>query len=122
MRVFRWLLVLPASVTAFYVAIAATIATHVLVERHFRPAANFDRSICSNRTLEVILKVIKHGRAALTVIAVAGAAVVIALLRKRSVLWVMLALLPLVAAWFGYADISGSLFVVALAGACWRLT
>ena len=100
----------------FYLAIAATIATHYLVEQHLCPAADFDRGICSNRTLGVILELIKHGGAALTVIAVAGVAVIVAPSHKRPVLWAALAVLLLLAAYFGYAGTAGSLFVAALAG------
>jgi len=116
MHTLRWLLLLPASAAAFYLAIAATIATHYLVEQHLCPAADFDRGICSNRTLGVVLEVIKHGGAALMVIVVAGVAVMVAPSHKRQVLWATLALLLLVAAWFGYAGNAGSLFVTALAG------
>ena len=116
MRALRWLVLLPASAATFYLAIAATIATHYLVEQHLCPAADFDRGICSNRTLGVILEVIKHGGAALTVIAVAGVAVIVAPSHKRPVLWAALAVLLLLAAYFGYAGTAGSLFVAALAG------
>ena len=98
MRALRWLLLLPASAAVFYLAIAATIATHYLVEQHLCPAADFDRGICSNRTLGVILELIKHGGAALTVIAVAGVAVIVAPSHKRPVLWAALALVLLLAA------------------------
>jgi hypothetical protein len=117
MRALRWLVLLPASAAAFYVAIAATIATHYLVEQHLCPAADFDRGICSNRTLGVILEVIKHGGTALTVIVVAGVAVIVAPSGRRPVLWATLALLLLLAAYFGYAGTAGSLFVAALVGA-----
>ena len=116
MRALRWLILLPAAVAAFYLAIAATIATHYLVEQHLCPAADFDRGICSNRTLGVMLALIKHGGAALTVIAVAGLAVIVAPTHKRPVLWAALASVLLLAAWFGYAGTAGSLFVAALAG------
>ena len=116
MHALRWLVLLPAAAAAFYLAIAATIATHYLVEQHLCPAANFDRGICSNRTLGVILELIKHGGAALTVIAVAGVAVIVAPSHKRPVLWAALALVLLLAAWFAYAGTAGSLFVAALAG------
>ena len=116
MHTLRWLLLLPASAAAFYLAIAATIAAHYLVEQHLCPAADFDRGICSNRTLGVVLEVIKHGGAALMVIVVAGVAVMVAPSHKRQVLWATLALLLLLAAWFGYAGNAGSLFVAALAG------
>ena len=122
MRALRWLVLLPASAAAFYVAIAATIATHYLVEQHLCPAADFDRGICSNRTLGVILEVIKHGGAALTVIVVAGVAVIVAPSDKRQVLWATLALLLLLAACFGYAGNAGSLFVAALVGAATAAT
>jgi len=116
MRAVRWLMLLPAAAAAFYLAIAATIATHYLVEQHLCPAVDFDRGICSNRTLGVILELIKHGGAALTVIAAAGVAVIVAPSHKRPVLWAALALVLLLAAWFGYAGTAGSLFVAALAG------
>ena len=103
MRALRWLMLLPAAAAAFYLVIAATIATHYLVEQHLCPAVDFDRGICSNRTLGVILELIKHGGAALTVIAAAGVAVFVAPLHKRPVLWAALALVLLLAAWFGYA-------------------
>jgi len=63
-----------------------------------------------------VLEVIKHGGAALMVIVVAGVAVMVAPSHKRQVLWATLALLLLLAAWFGYAGNAGSLFVAALAG------
>jgi hypothetical protein len=116
MRALRWLMLLPAAAAAFYLAIAATIATHYLVEQHLCPAVDFDRGICSNRTLGVILELVKHGGAALTVIAAAGVAVIVAPSHKRPVLWAALALGLLLAAWFGYAGTAGSLFVAALAG------
>ena len=116
MRTLRWLVLLPAAAATFYLAIAATIATHYLVEQHLCPAADFDRGICSNRTLGVILELIKHGGAALTVIAVAGVAVIVAPSHERPVLWAALAVLLLLAAYFGYAGTAGSLFVAALAG------
>ncbi len=116
MRALRWLVLVPASAAAFYIAIAATIATHYLVEQHLCPVADFDQGICSNRTLGAILEVIKHGGAALTVIIVAGVAVIVAPSHKRQVLGGALALLLLVAAWFGYAGTAGSLFVAALVG------
>ena len=122
MYTLRWLLVLPASAAVFYLAIAATIATHYLVEQHLCPAADFDRGICSNRTLGVVLEVIKHGGAALTVIVVAGVAVIVAPSHKRQALWATLALLLLFAAWFGYAGTAGSLFVAALVGAAMAAT
>jgi hypothetical protein len=116
MRVLRWLALLPGAAATFYLAIAATIATHYLVEQHLCPAADFDRGICSNRTLGVVLELIKHGGAALTVIAVAGVSVIVAPSHKRLVLWAALALVLLLAAWFAYAGTAGSLFVAALAG------
>jgi hypothetical protein len=116
MRVLRWLALLPGAAATFYLAIAATIATHYLVEQHLCPAADFDRGICSNRTLGVILELIKHGGAALTVIAVAGVSVIVAPSHQRPVLWAALALVLLLAAWFAYAGTAGSLFVAALAG------
>ena len=116
MRALRWLMLLPAAAATFCLVIAATIATHYLVEQHLCPAADFDRGICSNRTLGVILELIKHGGAALTVIAAAGVAVIVAPLHKRPVLWAALALVLLLAAWFGYAGTAGSLFFAALAG------
>ena len=116
MRALRWLLLVPASAVAFYLAIAATIATHYLVEQHLCPLADFDRGICSNRTLGAFLEAIKHGGAALTVIFVAGVAVIVAPSHKPQVLWTTLALLLLFAAWFGYAGTAGSLFVAALVG------
>ena len=116
MRALRWLVLLPAAAAAFYLAIAATIATHFLVEQHLCPAADFDRGICSNRALAVVLEFIKHGGAALTVIAVAGVAVIIAPSHRRPVLWAALGLVLLLAAYFGYAGSAGSLFVAALAG------
>jgi len=116
MRALRWLVLVPASAAAFYMTIAATIATHYLVEQHLCPVADFDRGICSNRTLGAILEVIKHGGAALTVIIVAGVAVIVAPSYKRPVLGAALALVLLLAAWFGYAGTAGSLFVAALAG------
>jgi hypothetical protein len=122
MYTLRWLLLLPASAAAFYLAIAATIATHYLVEQHLCPAADFDRGICSNRTLGVVLEVIKHGGAALTVIVVAGVAVIFAPSHKRQVLWAALVLLLPLAAWFGYAGTAGSLFVAALVGAAMAAT
>jgi len=122
MYTLRWLLLLPASAAVFYLAIAATIATHYLVEQHLCPAADFDRGICSNRTLGVVLEVIKHGGAALTVIVVAGVAVIFAPSHKRQALWATLALLLLLAAWFGYAGNAGSLFVAALVGAAMAAT
>jgi hypothetical protein len=116
MRALRWLVLLPAAAATFYLAIAATIATHYLVEQHLCPAAHFDRGVCSNRTLGVILELIKHGGAALTVIAVAGVAVIVAPSHKRPVLGAALALVLVPAACFGYAGTAGSLFVAALAG------
>jgi hypothetical protein len=116
MHTLRWLVLLPAVAAAFYLAIAATIATHYLVEQHLCPAADFDRGICSNHTLGVILELIKHCGAALTVITVAGLAVIIAPSHKHPALWAALALVLLLAAYFGYAGTAGSLFVAALAG------
>jgi hypothetical protein len=116
MRALRWLVLLPAAAATFYLAIAATIATHYLVEQHLCPAADFDRGICSNRTLGVILELIKLGGAALTVIAVAGVAVIVAPAHKRPVLGAALASVLVPAAYFGYAGKAGSLFVAALAG------
>ena len=116
MRALRWLVLLPAYAATFYLAIAATIATHYLVEQHLCPAADFDRGICSNRTLGVVLELIKHGGAALTVFAVAGVAVIVAPSHERPVLWAALALVLLLAAYFGYAGTAGSLFAAALAG------
>jgi hypothetical protein len=115
-RTLRWLVLLPAYAATFYLAIAATIATHYLVEQHLCPAADFDRGICSNRTLGVVLECIKHGGAALTVFAVAGVVVIVAPSHKRPVLWAALALVLVIAAYFGYAGTAGSLFVAALAG------
>jgi hypothetical protein len=116
MRALRWLVLLPAAAATFYLAIAATIATHYLVEQHLCPAADFDRGICSNRTLGVILELIKHGGAALTVIVVVGVAVIVAPSHKRPVLGAARALVLVPAAYFGYAGTAGSLFVAALAG------
>lgn len=116
MRALRWLVLLPASAAAFYLAIAITIAIHYLVEQHLCPAADFNQGICSNRTLGVILELIQHVGAALTVMVVAGVAVIVAPSHRRPVLWAALGLVLLLAAWFGYAGTAGSLFVAALAG------
>lgn len=116
MRALRWLLLLPVSASVFYLTIAATIATHFLVEQHLCPAADFDRGICSNRMLGVILEFIKHGGAALTVIAVAVVAVIVVPSHKRLVLWATLGLLLILAAWFGHAGNAGSLFVATMVG------
>jgi hypothetical protein len=116
MHTLRWLVLLPATAAAFYLAIAATIATHYLVEQHLCPAEDFDRGICSNRTLGVILELIKHCGAALTVIAVAGVAAIIAPSHKRLVLCAALALVLLLASYFSFAGTAGSLFAAALAG------
>jgi hypothetical protein len=117
MRALRWLLLVPACAVALCAVVMATIATHYLVEPHLCPAADFDRGTCSYRGLGVVLEAIKHGGASLAVIVPAGLAVVIAPSRKRQVLWAALAVLLLVAAYFGYAGNAGSLFVAALVGA-----
>lgn len=116
MRALRWLALIPASSAAFCLAVSATIAIHYLVEQHLCPAADFDRGICNNRPLGMALEVIKHGGTALTVVIVASVTVIVAPSHKRELLWVTLALLLLLAAWFGYAASAESLFVAALGG------
>jgi hypothetical protein len=115
-RVLRWILLVPVSAGTFYLVIAATIAAHYLVEQHLCPAADFDRGICSNRELVIVLAFVQHAGAALTVLIVAGVSVLIAPSHERQVFWATLGALLLCAAWFGYAGHEGTLFVAALAG------
>lgn len=116
MRVLRWLLLVAASALAFYSMIAATVAIHYLVEQYACPAVDFNRGICSNRALGVALEMIKHGGVALTVLAVACLAIIVAPSHKRWVLWITLGLQILLAAYWSYAGSALTLLVAALTG------
>ncbi len=117
MRAFRWLVLVPACVALLALFIAATVATHYLVEQHLCPAASFDRGICNHRGMTFALKALLHVAMALAVLGVSVAGVWIAPTAKQRVLWVTLAALMLAAGWYGYAGNAASLFVAALLGA-----
>jgi hypothetical protein len=76
MRALRWLLLVPARLAVLYLLFVATVATHVLVERNLRPAAAFDRGICSHRGMTFALKALLHGSMALAVLVLAAACAV----------------------------------------------
>lgn len=108
---------MPASAAAIYVAIAATIATHHLVEQHLCPAADFDRGICNNHNLGLVLEVIKHGGAALTVIVPAGVAVIVRPRTSGRSFGPRSPCCCSLRAYFGHAGNAWSLFVAAVVGA-----
>jgi hypothetical protein len=107
----------PACLALLYLCFVATVATHVLVERHLCPAAAFNRGICNHRGMTFVLRAFLHVSMALSVAGVGMAAVWIAPSHWKTVLSGTLAALLLATAWFGVAGNAGSLFAAALAGA-----
>jgi hypothetical protein len=116
MRTLRWLALVPACLALLYLFFAGTVATHYLVEQHLCPVANFDRGICNHRGMTFVLKALLHVSMALAVLAVGIAAVWIAPVGKRQVMWATIAVLLVTAGYFGYAGNAASLFVAALVG------
>lgn len=116
MRVLRWLLLVPASVAAWYAVFVGALATHFYVGRHFCPPGELISGSCQNETLALVLEILTHFSVALSAIAVEVTAAIVAPAHKEATVWAAFAAGTLAATWMGVAAQAWSLLLAALLG------
>ena len=113
-RLTRWLLVVPAAVFAWYLVFVVGLFTHGFVEDLLCPAGQMVSGMCTNRSVQLTLRILVYIFVALSAIAVECTAVGIAPSHRATTAWIAFVAGSGVAAALGVAGAAYGEAVVAI--------
>lgn len=115
MNAFRWILVVPAAIAAWYAVFVLGLSSYFFVDSHLCPPEDVVSGHCNNASTRALLHVTTHAFVAASTFAVMISTVLVAPRHKKSIAWLSFVVGTLVAAYIAGTTRAWTLFAAAFA-------